>query len=175
VDLLRAQALRALGRLDDAEATLRGAYDLATSCGLASVTWRLRAELAAVFDAQGRAADAEMARAEALATVENLAQTLTDAALADAFLAGARRALGIEAPSRRLLRRGPGGLTAREREVATLIAQGQSNRAMAEGLVLSERTVEDHVSGILRKLGFSSRAQIATWATQQRLITSGPA
>src|SRR5713226_8196244 len=73
VDLLRAQALRALGRLDDAEATLRGAYELATSCGLASVTWRLRAELAAVFDAQGRAADAEMARAEALATVENLA------------------------------------------------------------------------------------------------------
>ena len=35
--------------------------------------------------------------------------------------------------------------------------------------MLSERTVEDHVSGILAKLGFSSRAQIATWATQQGL------
>jgi DNA-binding NarL/FixJ family response regulator len=138
------------------------------------VTWRLRAELAAVFDAQGRGAEAEAARAEALASVEQLAEQLTDAALTEGLLAGARRELGIEAPSRRVLRRGPGGLTAREQEVAGLIARGHSNRAMAERLVLSERTVEDHVSGILRKLGFSSRAQIAAWAAQQGLMTTEP-
>jgi DNA-binding CsgD family transcriptional regulator/tetratricopeptide (TPR) repeat protein len=172
VDVLRTRALRELGRLDEAEATLLAAHELATSCGLAAVTWRLLAERAAVLGAQGRANEAEAARAEALAIVENLAHTLTDAALAEGFLAGARRVLGIEAPSRRLLRRGPGGLTAREQEVASLIARGHSNRAMAEGLVLSERTVEDHVSGILRKLGFNSRAQIATWATQQGLTTT---
>ena len=45
---------------------------------------------------------------------------------------------------------------------------------MAESLVLSERTVEDHVSRILGKLGFSSRAQIAAWATQQGLRTAEP-
>jgi non-specific serine/threonine protein kinase len=45
---------------------------------------------------------------------------------------------------------------------------------MAECLVLSERTVEDHVSGILRKLGFCSRTQIAAWATQQGLINTEP-
>jgi non-specific serine/threonine protein kinase len=45
---------------------------------------------------------------------------------------------------------------------------------MAGSLVLSERPVEDHVSGILKKLGFSSRAQIAAWVTQQGLRTTEP-
>jgi DNA-binding NarL/FixJ family response regulator len=168
------RALRTLGRLDEAEAALFSAYELATACNLASVTWRLRAELAAVFDAQGRVPEAEAARAEALTMVERLAQELTDVGRAEGFLAGARHVLGIAAPSRRLLRRGPGGLTVREQEVARLIVQGYSNRAMAECLVLSERTVEDHVGGILRKLGFSSRAQIAAWATQQGLRGTEP-
>jgi DNA-binding CsgD family transcriptional regulator len=159
VDLARARAIRALGRLDEAEAALLSASELATSCGLQSVTWRLQGELAAVYDAQGRGAEAAAARAESLSIVDRLAQKLTDTVHTEGFLAGARRVLGVEAPSRRLL----------SREVAGLIAQGHSNRAMAERLVLSERTVEDHVSGILRKLGFSSRAQIAAWATQQGL------
>jgi DNA-binding CsgD family transcriptional regulator/tetratricopeptide (TPR) repeat protein len=175
VDLVRARALRTLARLDEAEAALLSAYELATACNLASVTWRLRAELAAVFDAQGRGPRAGAARAEALAIVERLAQELTDVGRAEGFLARARRVLGIAAPSRRLLRRGPGGLTVRELEIARLIAQGHSNRAMAECLVLSERTIEDHVSGILSKLGFSSRAQIAAWATQQGLVRTEPA
>ena len=174
VDLVRAGSLRALGRLDEAEATLRSALELARSCSLASVTWRLWAELAAVLEAQARPAAAGAARAEALATVEHLAQEVTDAGLSEAFLAGARNVLGIAAPSRRVLRHGPGGLTAREQEVAGLIAQGHSNRAIAERLVLSERTVEDHVSRMLGKLGFSSRAQIAVWATQQGLAPSDP-
>jgi DNA-binding NarL/FixJ family response regulator len=62
-----------------------------------------------------------------------------------------------------------GGLTAREREVAVLIAQGRSNPGIAEALVVSERTVTTHVSNILSKLGFSSRTQIASWATAKRL------
>jgi DNA-binding NarL/FixJ family response regulator len=57
-----------------------------------------------------------------------------------------------------------GGLTPREREVVVLIAQGQSNRAIAEALVISEKTAERHVANILSKLGFHSRTQIATWA-----------
>lgn len=54
-------------------------------------------------------------------------------------------------------------LTRREREVAQLIAHGLSNRAIAETLVITERTVEGHVSNILAKLGFRSRARIAAW------------
>jgi ATP/maltotriose-dependent transcriptional regulator MalT len=56
------------------------------------------------------------------------------------------------------------GLTEREREIAALVAQGCSNRAIAERLVISERTVEHHVANILAKLDVASRVQIATWA-----------
>ncbi|HWI03844.1 MAG TPA: LuxR C-terminal-related transcriptional regulator, partial [Acidimicrobiales bacterium] len=57
----------------------------------------------------------------------------------------------------------PDPLTRREREVAVLVAQGRSNREIAEHFVLSERTVETHVSRILAKLGLSSRTQLAAW------------
>ena len=57
-------------------------------------------------------------------------------------------------------------LTAREREVADLVAQGLSNRAIATRLVLSERTVESHVRSCLAKLGFGSRTELATWAVR---------
>ncbi len=63
-----------------------------------------------------------------------------------------------------------GGLTSREREVAALIALGKTNRAIAEQLVLSERTVEGHVTNILTKLNCTTRTQIATWAVEKRLV-----
>jgi DNA-binding NarL/FixJ family response regulator len=63
-----------------------------------------------------------------------------------------------------------GGLTAREREVAALVAQGRSNRDIAAALVLSERTVASHVSNILSKLEFNSRTQIAAWAIEKGLV-----
>jgi DNA-binding NarL/FixJ family response regulator len=60
-----------------------------------------------------------------------------------------------------------GELTPREREVVVLIAQGKSNRAIAEALGISEKTAERHVANILSKLGFHSRTQIATWAVEK--------
>jgi predicted ATPase/DNA-binding CsgD family transcriptional regulator len=57
----------------------------------------------------------------------------------------------------------PEELTSREREVAQLIAQGMTNKAIAEALVVSQRTAQGHVGSILRKLNFTSRAQIAAW------------
>nr|EMP11152.1 hypothetical protein ISGA_5572 [Gordonia sp. NB41Y] len=54
-------------------------------------------------------------------------------------------------------------LTKREREVADLIAQGLSNRAIADQLVVSRRTVDGHVERILNKLGVGSRTQVAAW------------
>ena len=57
-----------------------------------------------------------------------------------------------------------GGLTTREREVAALIAQGKSNREIAQSMVVGIRTAETYVTRILNKLGFDTRVQIATWA-----------
>ncbi|MBB5154418.1 LuxR C-terminal-related transcriptional regulator [Saccharopolyspora phatthalungensis] len=58
-------------------------------------------------------------------------------------------------------------LTPREREVAHLVAQGMSNRQIAEQLVISKRTSDSHIEHILAKLGATSRAQIAVWVAEQ--------
>jgi non-specific serine/threonine protein kinase len=71
---------------------------------------------------------------------------------------------GTQPPASRL-----GSLTAREREVAALIAQGATNRAIAEALVISERTVERHVANIFAKLDLSARSQIAVFAVEKGL------
>jgi DNA-binding NarL/FixJ family response regulator len=62
-----------------------------------------------------------------------------------------------------------GPLSAREREVAGLIVRGLSNRQIAASLVISERTVENHVRSILARLGVDTRAQVAVWAVQHGL------
>ncbi|WP_137725332.1 ATP-binding protein [Prescottella subtropica] len=60
----------------------------------------------------------------------------------------------------------PPALTRRERQVADLVAQGMTNRAIAETLVISPRTAEGHVERVLAKLGFGSRTQIAAWVVE---------
>jgi DNA-binding NarL/FixJ family response regulator len=61
-------------------------------------------------------------------------------------------------------------LTAREREVLRLIARGYRYKEIAARLHLSVKTVETHVSAVLRKLQLSNRHQLTTWAAQRRLI-----
>jgi DNA-binding NarL/FixJ family response regulator len=56
--------------------------------------------------------------------------------------------------------RSKNALTSREREISQLIIDGKSNRAIADALVISERTVESHVSSILSKLDLTSRAEL---------------
>jgi DNA-binding NarL/FixJ family response regulator len=58
-------------------------------------------------------------------------------------------------------------LSAREGEVALLLADGLSNRAIADRLGLSVGTVRVHVEHILSKLGLRSRVQVATWVREQ--------
>ena len=61
-------------------------------------------------------------------------------------------------------------LTAREREVLRLIARGYAYKQVARRLNISIKTVETHVSAVLRKLQLSSRYELTRWASDRRLI-----
>lgn len=58
-------------------------------------------------------------------------------------------------------------LSPREREITRLVSQGLTNRQISLELSISERTAANHVGKILKKLGFASRAQIATWVARR--------
>jgi NarL family two-component system response regulator LiaR len=62
-------------------------------------------------------------------------------------------------------------LTEREMEVLRLIAQGKSNKEIADTLVISEKTVKTHVSNLLSKLHLADRTQAAIYAFRQRLVS----
>ena len=61
-------------------------------------------------------------------------------------------------------------LTPREREVLRLIARGYTYREAAQELVLSDRTIETHVSSVLRKLQLSNRRELARWASSRHIV-----
>jgi DNA-binding NarL/FixJ family response regulator len=61
----------------------------------------------------------------------------------------------------------PGGLSLREIEVLTHLAQGRTNREIARDLVLSERTVQRHISNIYTKINVRNRAEATTFALNQ--------
>src|SRR4051794_33999652 len=61
-------------------------------------------------------------------------------------------------------------LTPREREVLRLIARGYTYREAAQELVLSARTIETHVSSVLRKLQMSNRRELARWASARHIV-----
>ena len=73
--------------------------------------------------------------------------------------------------------RGPSAwapLTPREAQVASLIAQGLTNRDIARKLAIADGTVGIHVDHILGKLGFHSRALVASWAAERHLVGFQP-
>jgi non-specific serine/threonine protein kinase len=170
---LHGETLAALHRFDEAATVLQAARALAETQGAIPRLWRIDIALGRVLEALGQRDAAEAARVRARATIEALAAAVPEATLRAPFLSQALALLPppkplAAPPTPRAEVANPGGLTARERQVARCVAAGKSNRAIAEELVVSERTIESHVANILGKLAFTSRIQIAVWATEKR-------
>jgi DNA-binding NarL/FixJ family response regulator/tetratricopeptide (TPR) repeat protein len=135
------------------------AAELLRSCGRPSHAARARIvaarALAATGERERAVAELERARAE---LIEAEAPRLADGAARELRKLGVRvsrsgaRGGGLD---------GVGTLSAREREIAGLVATGRTNREIAADLHLSEKTVENHLSRVFAKLGISSRAALA--------------
>ena len=167
---LRGRALMGTGQPEAAERALLDARDCAAATGALPLLWRVEVTRTALAARMGRHDEAQSARAAAVRTIETLAAGAADGAPWAGFRQRAAAHLEEHAGhAGRARRAGPGGLTPREAEVAALIVRGRSNREIAQALYLGERTVETHVTNILSKLGFASRAQIAAWAVQRGL------
>jgi DNA-binding CsgD family transcriptional regulator len=153
VDLALGRGAAALGRLDAGVDKLASAVEQADRAGARGYAAEARYHLAATLVARDRPGDFD--RASSLAAVaDRRARELGMAAYVERTAALATHLSGDQKPS---------ALTSREIEVATLVAAGLTNRQIADRLVISERTAQNHVQHILTKLGFASRSQIAAW------------
>jgi DNA-binding NarL/FixJ family response regulator len=188
-------ALVASGRLDEAARLAARVASARTKAYLADYARGLSALDAAAIEGAAARADAHGARldgARLRATAATVLATRpeTRAAAADLARAAHQRfqALGSEAWCRRLegqlrtlgrraptpSRAGAGGLSSRELEVLGLVADGLTNREIAERLVISQNTAIRHVANIFAKLGAGSRAQAVRLAAERGLIDLSP-
>jgi LuxR family maltose regulon positive regulatory protein len=147
--VLHAEALRRLGRLDAAAATLQPWLDAAATTGA----------IGGALIAGRRVLD-PLAAAPWGARLSPAARTL--------LLALPGRLQGVDLPDDDDTPL-PGGLTERELDVLRRMAEGDSNKVIARDLDLSPFTVKRHVANILDKLGLSSRSQAAAWLHAQGL------
>jgi pimeloyl-ACP methyl ester carboxylesterase len=156
-----AEYQRASSSADTAAAMLGLAYDLDVLPSMSRISAKTlvlhRREDRAAPLAQGRALAEAIPGAE-LVVLEGRSH-LPAMGDADALVDQVRRFLGL--PRRR--RAVPTGLTPRQTEVAALVAEGLTNRELAERLGITERSAESHLERIRLRLGFRSRAQVAAW------------
>jgi DNA-binding NarL/FixJ family response regulator len=163
--LVEGAALTRLRRWDTAEQALESARRAADQRMTPSSQWVARAQLARLYHATKREKLARRESAAARVLLELQAATIAETDLRNELL---QASLADFPQGARMSRAHPvaqsaTALTPRERQVARLIAQGNSNRQIADVLVVSERTVTTHVSNILGKLGFASRTQVVSW------------
>ena len=152
VELALGRAAAALGDLDGAVVDLAVAVEQADRAGARGFSAEARFHLATALLARDGPGDQRRAET-AVREADVLARTLGMTAYIDR----------IAALVTRLRAARPAALSPREEEVAELVAQGLTNRQIAERLVISERTAQNHVQHILVKLGFTTRSQIAAW------------
>lgn len=153
----------ALGRVDGAIAHSEKGIEMNRRQGALPFLAFGECDLAEALVLRGRPADKARALG-LLAASKERAQRLGMAGLVERSTLALARLGGtsVHAP-----------LSKREAEVASLVAQGLTNRQVSDRLRLSTRTAENHVENICNKLGFSSRAQIAAWAVDKGLLRIG--
>lgn len=173
LDLLLGETALALRRYATSQNALQSAYEVAKVLSLKPLSWRILFAQGRLARAQGKNDQAEHYFAEGQSILDLLTADLTveDAILPQYLNQTAGRMMRSRSSSPRALAKNQfDGLTSRERDIASLIAQGKSNKEIAEGLILSNRTVESHIGNILSKLNFTSRSQIAVWAVEKGLF-----
>jgi DNA-binding CsgD family transcriptional regulator/tetratricopeptide (TPR) repeat protein len=189
------EIMGAAGQLDDARRYADELSEIAAAFGNPAVQAMAANALANVALASGDLEDAlskarestrlwgeigspyEAARARVL--VASALRELGDQDSAAGELSVARRAFGevgaapaVDDVNRLLGRTRPGGLSEREVEVLRLVAEGRSNHDIARALVLSQKTVERHLSNIFTKLDVPSRTAAAAYAHEHGLMSS---
>jgi LuxR family maltose regulon positive regulatory protein len=154
---------------DDHDAALRSfedALDVLTACEAQFEAGRVRLDLVATLTALGRHDRARREAEAALADFQAMGANW-ERARAETMLAGLRKR---RAPLPADVTDSPlAALSGRELEVLGLVAEGLTNRDIAQRLVLSEHTVNRHVANILRKLGLNSRTAAASLAGRHGL------
>lgn len=169
---LRGNALLVLGRAEEALHEFSQALEVALKQGVPPYQWRLHMALGRANTLLGRPEEAGRQFSKGRKIIEELAANVIDQALRETFVQRAISSLpGAQSASKHhsAAKSQTTRLTPREYEVAALVAQGKSNRYIADILIVGERTVETHVGNILSKLGFTSRAQIAAWSVREGL------
>ena len=172
---LKGASLLALKLPEEAAGVLEDARRGAEQRQAPSILWRIHRLSGQVYHQLKQEDRAQQEFASAREIIDRLAATIDETALREHFLRAALSSLPqAKPPSQESITSSKyGGLSAREREVAALVAHGRTNREIADALVVSERTAEAHVSNILGKLGFTTRAQIAAWAVEKGLTIPG--
>ncbi len=150
---------------DDARRHLEDAVDLFRQSGAPYELARARIELARALAALGRTVLAAEEVQRAIDLLSELKAEL-DLSRARALL----ETLSVEQPSATSPDANAAGLTAREREVLRLVADGLNNQAIGERLFVSEHTVHRHVANIFSKLSVSSRAAAVAQAARRGLL-----
>jgi DNA-binding CsgD family transcriptional regulator len=167
MELLIAMAQHAKGALALAEGDarsaidpLRHARDTWQRVGAPYLSARIRLLMARAFQALG---DTDGVALELDAAKKIFVQlgAAPDVSVIEAIAAPAAADVRATAPH---------GLSARELEVLLLVAKGKTNKAIADALFLSEKTVDRHVSNIFVKLDVPSRAAATAWAYQRHLL-----
>lgn len=171
---LRGETLLRLQYLPQARTTLQDLLDLYQQNGIGMGRWRILILLGRLQRAAGDHRQATATFEAARAGIAQLAGTVSDQDLRQKFLRQAQGMVpsALSLTPRQATKLRYDGLTRREREVAAVVARGLSNQEIADELVISIKTVEAHITRILSKLDFSSRAQIAAWAVKKDLTSS---